>query len=100
MRKAGLIAAVFFWVVTWKIGTWVSEPCPDFKPDKFGRWPATMCAVAHGRIEQSEMSRRFDDEQEAKAFAKEAEEANGQTGPEFAWRQGQISDVRIEEVHE
>lgn len=61
------------WVVIWSISTWISTPCTDSGFDKFGRIKWFHCGVAHGYYEETEKSKIFSNEKEAKKFFDEAE---------------------------
>ena len=57
------------YLVIWIVSTWVSTPCPDFKPNPYtGEYPQSMCLVNHGKYESKEMERFFDTKDEAEKF--------------------------------
>ena len=60
------------YVVTWVFTTIVSVPCPDFKPDAYGRWSQTHCAVFHGQRVDTPMKKEIATKEEAEKFVAEA----------------------------
>lgn len=63
-----------FWIVTWAVSLWVSDPCPDAvkteaQARKYGTSNSgSVCAVNHGHYETQKYIRVFYSEEEANAF--------------------------------
>ena len=57
------------YLVIWTVSVFVSDPCPDFKPDEYtGRYPANGCLVNHGHFMDKEFKRGFTRKEDAEAF--------------------------------
>lgn len=84
------------YIITWTISVWVSEPCPDSKPDQFGRQQLASCGVLHGRLQNTRKCKEFTDKKEFEEFydAINTEMSNGST---FTVWNG-ISEVKIDSV--
>lgn len=60
-------------LVIWYVTSWVSMPCPDYKPDPYtGKYPTVSCAVNHGRNVTTKMEKEFAIKEEAESFIKNA----------------------------
>ncbi len=70
-------------------------PCPDFKPDEFGRYPSARCLVLHSEGVQNQ--KEFSDEKEALGFYGQAlEAAPKREGGFTVLNLGDIYDVKLE----
>lgn len=60
-------------LLTWKLATWVSDPCPDTgKTDAYGNPLRMGCLVNHGHYEYESMSKEFNTKEEANNFINNA----------------------------
>ncbi len=57
------------WIVSWVVRVWLTDPCPDYKPDPYtGKYPRIHCMVNHGHFEDKSMLAKFITEAEADGF--------------------------------
>jgi len=54
----------YLYIVSWALT--VEKECPDFKADKYGRYPSTHCLVLH--LGKDEHQKVFNDRKEAFDF--------------------------------
>lgn len=74
------VVKVIAFVVSWNFSHSVADPCPDRKPDQYGRMPTISCAVYHSHTETETRYKEFTDEKEARKFIKEGEDQYPKTG--------------------
>lgn len=64
---------IFAFMVSWTVSIWVSDPCPDFKPDRYtGQYPQINCLAIHGHFESIQKSEMFKSREDAETFINNA----------------------------
>lgn len=79
-------------IVTWILNSCYSIPCPDNKPDDYGRMPTAMCDVNHMKCDKIIKEKVFTTREEAEKFV-----ANAETPGIVHSIRGWVTDFKIEE---